>query len=48
MELAEVLRPYLDAGFRAEVSARAPETVESYRWPKVLERYERVLEENAR
>jgi UDP-glucose:(heptosyl)LPS alpha-1,3-glucosyltransferase len=47
-ELAAALRPILDREMMAKLSAGAPRTVESYQWPSVLERYERVLLEHAR
>jgi UDP-glucose:(heptosyl)LPS alpha-1,3-glucosyltransferase len=47
-ELAATLAPILDRDALAALSARAPETVETYQWPSVLRRYERVLLEHAR
>ncbi|HEY2957430.1 MAG TPA: glycosyltransferase family 4 protein [Actinomycetota bacterium] len=47
-ELASVLQPLLDRDAREALSANAPGSVEAYRWPSVLQRYERVLLEHAR
>ncbi len=46
-ELAATLEPLLRQDAREALSANAPATVESYRWPSVLEHYERVLLEYA-
>lgn len=47
-ELASVLQPLLDQDAREALSANAPGSVEAYRWPSVLQRYEQVLLEHAR
>jgi UDP-glucose:(heptosyl)LPS alpha-1,3-glucosyltransferase len=47
-ELAAALVPLLDRDRREALSANAPGTVEAYRWPSVLGRYEQVLLEHAR
>jgi UDP-glucose:(heptosyl)LPS alpha-1,3-glucosyltransferase len=47
-ELAAVLAPILDHDRLTALSAAAPRTVERYQWPLVLQRYERVLLEQAR
>jgi UDP-glucose:(heptosyl)LPS alpha-1,3-glucosyltransferase len=41
--LANTIRPLLDRGRIAALSATTPGTVEQYQWPKVLEKYEAVL-----
>lgn len=47
-ELAAALAPLLRPDAREALSANAPGTVEAYRWPSVLRRYEQVLLEHAR
>lgn len=47
-ELATTLEPLLVDEAREALSLAAPGTVDAYRWPVVLERYERVLLEHAR
>jgi UDP-glucose:(heptosyl)LPS alpha-1,3-glucosyltransferase len=47
-ELAAMLEPLLAEEARQALAVEAPGTVEAYRWPVVLERYERVLLEHAR
>jgi UDP-glucose:(heptosyl)LPS alpha-1,3-glucosyltransferase len=47
-ELAATLAPILDRDALAKLSAGAPRTVETYQWPSVLRRYERILLEHAR
>ena len=43
-EFAAVLRPMLDPTARAALAAGVAESVRSYQWPAVLERYEQVLQ----
>jgi UDP-glucose:(heptosyl)LPS alpha-1,3-glucosyltransferase len=45
-ELAAAIAPLLDDDRRAGLSATTPATVAGYRWPSVLERYERTLTEH--
>ena len=45
-QLAAVLEPLLNGDLRALFAARASESVAEYQWPKVLGRYEGVLEQN--
>jgi UDP-glucose:(heptosyl)LPS alpha-1,3-glucosyltransferase len=42
-ELAAAISSLLDSDHRAQLSAAAPLSVEAYRWPSVMERYEKVL-----
>ncbi len=42
-ELAAAISSLLDFDYRARLSAAAPLSVEAYRWPSVMERYEKVL-----
>lgn len=48
VELASTLEPLLHREALAELSAKAPDTVETYQWPTVLRRYETILLEHAR
>ena len=48
VELASTPEPLLHREALAELSAKAPDTVETYQWPTVLRRYETILLEHAR
>lgn len=42
-QLAQALEPLLDRDAREQMSNKTPASVASYQWPRVLERYEKVL-----
>ena len=46
-ELAAAILPLLDSDIRARLSDSAPATVADHQWPILLQRYERVLLDNA-
>ena len=46
-QLARALEPLLERRVREEMADKTPATVAQYQWPRVLERYESVLQQHA-